>query len=160
MNEWLSGLVSWIETLGLHDRMQTIEWAVPLVQTVHILAIAAVFSSSLVLALRTAHVSGIDWSPARWAQRLNAWVGTGLGILLLSGTLLIIGEPKRSLLSTPFQLKMMLLLAAIAVFLALGYRLQRLDPPDRATWIERVLAALLVLLWCAIIACGRWIAYA
>ena len=160
MNEWLSGLVSWIETLGLHDRMQTVEWAVPAVQTVHILAIAAVFSSSLVLALRTAHVSGIDWSPARWGQRLNAWVGTGLGILLVSGALLIIGEPKRSLLSTPFQLKMMLLLAAIAVFLALGYRLQRLDPPDRATWVERVLAALLVLLWCAIIACGRWIAYA
>ena len=160
MNEWLSGLVSWIETLGLHDKMQTVEWAVPAVQTVHILAIAAVFSSSLVLALRTAHVSGIDWSPARWGQRLNAWVGTGLGILLLSGALLIVGEPKRSLLSGSFQLKMMLLLAAIAVFLALGYRLRRLDPPDRATWVERVLAALLVLLWCAIIACGRWIAYA
>jgi len=74
--------------------------------------------------------------------------------------LMIIGEPKRSLLSAPFQLKMMLLLAAITVFLVLGYRLQRLDPPDRATWVERVLAALLVLLWCAIIACGRWIAYA
>ena len=159
MNEWLSGLASWIETLRLHTMMQTNEWAVPAVQVVHILAIAAVFSSSLVLALRTAHVSGIDWSPARWAQRLNAWVGVGLGILLLSGSLLIIGEPARSLLTTPFQLKMMLLLAAIAVFLTLGYRLQRLDPPDRATWVERVLAALLVLLWVAIIACGRWIAY-
>ena len=159
MNEWLSGLASWIETLRLHSMMQTNEWAVPAVQVVHILAIAAVFSSSLVLALRTAHVSGIDWSPARWAQRLNAWVGAGLVILLLSGTLLIIGEPDRSLLTTPFQLKMMLLLAAIAVFLALGYRLRRLDPPDRATWVERVLAALLVLLWVAIIACGRWIAY-
>jgi hypothetical protein len=159
MNEWLSGLASWIETLRLHSMMQTNEWAVPAVQVVHILAIAAVFSSSLVLALRTAQVSGIDWSPARWAQRLNAWVGTGLGILLLSGSLLIIGEPDRSLLTTPFQLKMMLLLAAIAVFLALGYRLRRLDPPDRATWVERLLAALLLLLWVAIIACGRWIAY-
>lgn len=159
MNQWLSRLVSWIETLGLHQTMLTTEWAVPAVQTVHILAIAAVFSSSLVLALRTAHVSGIDWSPARWGQRLNAWVGTGLGILLLSGALLIIGEPGRSLLSAPFQLKMMLLLAAVTVFLALGYRLQRLDPPDRATWVERVLALLLVFLWVAIIACGRWIAY-
>ena len=159
MNEWLSGLASWIETLGLHNMMQTNEWAVPAVQVVHILAIAAVFSSSLVLALRTAQVSGIDWSPARWAQRLNAWVGTGLVILLLSGSLLIVGEPKRSLLTTPFQAKMMLLLAAVAVFLTLVYRLQRLDPPDRATWVERVLAGLLVLLWVAIIACGRWIAY-
>jgi hypothetical protein len=159
MNDWLSGLASWIETLRLHGTMQTVEWAVPAVQTVHILAITAVFSSSLILALRTAQVTGIDWSPARWGQRLNAWVGTGLGILLLSGALLIVGEPGRSLLSAPFQLKMMLLLAAVVVFVTLGHRLQRLDPPDRATWVERVLAVLLVLLWVAIIACGRWIAY-
>jgi hypothetical protein len=160
MHQLLSGLVAWIETLGLHGTMQTVEWAVPLVQTIHILAIAAVFSSSLVLALRTAQVSGTDWSPARWAQRLNAWVGIGLVVLLLSGALLIVGEPGRSLLNAIFQTKMMLLLAALAVFVLLARRLQRLDPPERATGIERALAALLVLLWVAIIACGRWIAYA
>jgi len=159
MNQWLSGLVAWIETLGLHRTMQTVEWLVPTVQILHILAIAAVFSSSLVLALRTAHVSGIDWSPARWAQRLNAWVGVGLVVLLLSGSLLIVGEPGRSLLNAVFQTKMALLLAAIAVFLLLGWRLRRLDPPDRATPAEQALAGLLVLLWVAIIACGRWIAY-
>lgn len=159
MNQWLSGLVAWIETLGLHRTMQTVEWLVPTVQVLHILAIAAVFSSSLVLALRTAHVSGIDWSPARWAQRLNAWVGVGLVVLLLSGSLLIVGEPGRSLLNAVFQTKMALLLAAIAVFLLLGWRLRRLDPPERATPAEQVLAGLLVFLWVAIIACGRWIAY-
>ena len=156
----LSGLVAWIETLWLHGTMQSVEWAVPLVQTIHILAIAAVFSSSLVLALRTAHVSGIDWTPVRWGQRLNAWVGVGLVVLLLSGALLIIGEPDRSLLNTIFQTKMALLLGALAMFVLLGRRLRQLDPPERATHAERALAALLVLLWIAIIACGRWIAYA
>ena len=100
------------------------------------------------------------WSPARWGQRLNAWVGIGLAVLLLSGALLIIGEPGRSLLNIIFQTKMVLLLAALSVFVLLARRLQRLDTPERATSIERALATFLVLLWVAIIACGRWIAYA
>jgi hypothetical protein len=159
MTFWLERLVAWIETLRLHNVMQTVDWAVPAVQTVHLLAIAAVFASSLVLALRAAHVSGIDWSPARWGQRLNAWVGAGLVVLLLSGAVLIVGEPGRSLLNATFQTKMLLLIAAVTVFLILTHRLARLDPPDRATWVERALAGLLVLLWLAIIGCGRWIAY-
>jgi len=159
MNEWLTGLVARIETLGLHGKMQTDEWIVPAVQCVHILAIAAVFASSLVLALRAVHVSGIDWSPARWGERLNAWVGAGLVILLLSGIVLIIGEPARALLNRTFQIKMLLLIVAVGVFLILSYRLARLDPPERATLVERSLAVLLVLLWLAIISCGRWIAY-
>ena len=160
MDAWLTGPVAWMETLPLHNFMQNHDWAVPAVQCVHILAIAAVFASSLVLALRAAHVSGIDWSPARWGERLNAWVGAGLVILLLSGAVLIVGEPARSLLSGVFQAKMLLLVAAVTVFLILSYRLARLDPPDRATIVERLLAGLLVLLWLAIIGCGRWIAYA
>lgn len=159
MNDLLIGLVAWIETLRLHQTMQSVEWMVPAVQTVHILAIAVVFSSSLVLALRAVHVSGVDWSPARWGERLNGWVGAGLAILLLSGILMIVGEPGRSLLNFTFQLKMLLLVVAIAAFLILTRRLRRLDPPDRATATERMLAVVLVLLWIAIISCGRWIAY-
>ena len=115
MDAWLTGPVAWMETLPLHNFMQNHDWAVPAVQCVHILAIAAVFASSLVLALRAAHVSGIDWSPARWGERLNAWVGAGLVILLLSGAVLIVGEPARSLLSGVFQAKMLLLVAAVVV---------------------------------------------
>jgi hypothetical protein len=159
LNDTLSGLVTWIETLPLHQTMQTVDWMVPATQSVHILAIAVVFSSSLVLALRAAHVSGVDWSPARWGQRLNGWVGSGLVVLLLTGILMIVGEPGRSLLNFTFQLKMVLLIAAVAVFLLLSHRLRQLDPPEHATIVERALAGVLVLLWVAIIACGRWIAY-
>ena len=132
---------------------------VPAVQTVHILAIGIVFSSSLVLALRAVHVSGIDWSPARWGQRLNRWMGWSLLVLLVSGAVLIVGEPARSLLSPVFQLKMVLVVAAAALAWLLSRRLQQLDPPERATVVERGLSVLIVLLWMAIISAGRWIAY-
>jgi type II secretory pathway component PulM len=50
-------------------------------------------------------------------------------------------------------------LVAVIVALILTHRLRHLDPPERATLIERVLAVVLVLLWMAVISCGRWIAY-
>lgn len=159
MNEWLKGLVAWIETLRLHDTMQNVSWMVPAVQAIHILAISVVFSSSLVLSLRALHVSGIDWSPARWGERLNGWVWSGLVVLLLSGILMIVGEPGRSLLNDTFHTKVILLVIAVIVLVALTWRLRHLDPPERTTIVERVLAVVLVLLWMAIIACGRWIAY-
>ena len=132
---------------------------VPAVQTAHILAIGIVFSSSLVLALRAAHVSGIDWSPARWGQRLNRWMGWSLLVLLVTGAVLIVGEPARSLLSPVFQLKMVLVVATTALAWLLARRLQHLDPPEHATLVERGLAVAIVLLWMAIISAGRWIAY-
>jgi len=160
MNDWLEGLTAWLETTRLHVTVQTVEWVVPAVQTVHILAIAAVFGSSLVLALRTLGLAGTDWAPARWSGQLRNWIVTGLVVLLLSGALLIVGEPGRSLLNFTYQLKMLLLVGAIAVLAGMLRGMGRLDRPElNAGGAVRLLAVVLILLWLAIIACGRWIAY-
>ncbi len=155
----LGSLCRWLETWPLHGAMQDDQWIVPTVQTVHILAIGFVFSSSLIQSLRAVGVSGIEWSPAQWGRRLNRWVGWALLVLLLSGSILIVGEPARALLSPVFQLKMVLVAIAGLLSWALAHRLQRLDQPDHATGGERGLAVLIVLLWMAVISCGRWIAY-
>jgi hypothetical protein len=159
MNGWLEQLSNYLETLGLHGTIQNVEWIVPAVQTLHILAIAIVFSSSLVVALRAANVSGVDWSPARWGRRLDRWVFSALAALLVTGALLIVGEPARSLLSPVFQLKMVLVIVTTFLVWLLAHRLQALDPPERVGAAEKALALLIVLLWVAIISCGRWIAY-
>lgn len=159
MNEWLSGLVARLETLPLHGTMQTVEWMVPATQTVHILAIAVVFASSLVLALRVLQVAGTDWAPAQWGKRLHGWIVGGLIVLLLSGTLLIIGEPGRSLPSPVFQTKMTLLVIATPILSLLLSRAGKLGAGASIPMNVRLLAILLLLLWLVIIACGRWIAY-
>jgi hypothetical protein len=159
INSVLKPVCAWLETLSLHDKMQNDQWMVPTVQTVHILAIGIVFSSSLILSLRAVGVSGIEWSPAQWGRRLNRWVGWSLLVLLVSGSILIVGEPARSLLSPVFQLKMVLVAAAGLLAWTLAHRLQRRDQPPYATGPERALGVLIVLLWVAVISCGRWIAY-
>jgi len=59
---------------------------------------------------------------------------------------MIIGEPARSLANPVFQLKMLLLLAAIAVTVALHKE-------------SRIIAILSLSLWVGIVFAGRWIAY-
>jgi hypothetical protein len=160
MNDLLEGLSGWLETTRLHMTVQTVEWVVPAAQTIHILAIAAVFGSSLVLALRALSLAGTDWAPARWNRRLGGWIRVGLVVLLLSGALLITGEPARSLLNFTFQLKMILLILAVAILVPLSIGMGQLDRPEpKVPPSVRLFAAILILLWLAIIACGRWIAY-
>lgn len=159
VTHWLEALSRWLETFRLHTAMQDDQWIVPTVQTIHILAIGFVFSSSMILALRAAHVSGIDWSPAQWGRRLNRWMGGSLVVLLLSGAILIVGEPARSLLSPVFQLKMVLVIVTGILAYLLATRLERLHGPERPSGPERGLAVLIVVGWVAVISAGRWIAY-
>lgn len=153
----LGSLCHWLETWPLHTTMQDQGWIVPTVQTVHILAIGIVFSSSMILSLRAIGASGIDWSPAQWGRRLNRWIGWSLLVLLLSGAILIVGEPARSLLSPVFQLKMLLVVIDGLLVWWLATRLQHRH--DHVAGTERGLAVLIVLVWMAVISCGRWIAY-
>jgi hypothetical protein len=160
MNDWLVALSDWLGTTWLNHIYQNVEWAVPATQTIHLLAIAAVFGSSVVLALRAFGLAGTDWSLARWNARLGGWIGMALVVLLLSGSLLIVSEPERSLFNTSFRLKMLLLLGAVTVLVPLSRRMTSHGTQEVPTTVTvQLLAAVLLGLWVAIIACGRWIAY-
>ena len=160
MSDLINILVSWLEATRAHQFMQTVDWAVPTVQTIHILAIAAVFASSLVLSGRALQLVGSDWSLAQWGARLNGWIGWGLLVLLVSGVLMICGEPGRSLNNTLFRVKVALLLLASALLIAFVRRIGRLDKVAQPTPAGvRILGGGLMLVWLAMIVCGRWIAY-
>ena len=59
LKQALESLSGWLETFRLHEAMQNDPNLVPAVQTVHILAIGFVFSSSLILSLRASGLSAI-----------------------------------------------------------------------------------------------------
>jgi hypothetical protein len=154
---------AWIEQTPLSLVVQSTPWIVPTVQTIHILGIAAVLSSALMIALRLLGVAGCDQPLARISARFRPVIWWTLPLLLVTGMVMISGEPARSLANAVFQLKMLLLIAAIAV--TLGF-LAPLDK-DGAFWdatggrrrAAKMLAVLSLLLWMGIVFSGRWIAY-
>jgi hypothetical protein len=159
----LHAFSEWLGTTPLSLLIQNVSWVIPTMQSVHILAIAIVFTSATMVDLRMLGVIGRDRPTAAYATRYLPWIWPTLVVLLLTGSVLIIGEPARSLQNPAFQLKMLLLiLAMVSTFL-----LQRPMGRDPAYWelsggrkaTAALLALITLLLWVGIIFCGRWIAY-
>jgi uncharacterized membrane protein len=133
------------------------------VQTLHILCVATVMSSMLMINLRLLGVSARQQRFAAVAARFLPFIWWPLPILLLTGAALIVAEPGRSLQNPVFALKMGLLLAGIAVTLICQIPLRKsaeyweLSTGRRRA--GRVIAALSLPLWIGVVFAGRWIAY-
>jgi len=151
--------IAWIDTLPLHETVRDISWIVPSVQTIHILAVSVVVASSLILSLRLLAVTGTDWSPMQWSLRLKGWLWWALLALLLTGLVMILGEPERTLGNRTFQLKMLALIIAIGLSLTLFRRVRALGPGESPGGVDRAIGVALMLVWTFIVLAGRWIAY-
>ena len=143
--------------------IQTTLWVVPWVQIVHIIAVALVLSSVFMIDMRILNLTGRGQTMTDTARRFIPWVWIGFIVLLVSGAILVIGEPVRSLLNFFFWTKMALL--AVALFSTAIFQVTLRTHP--AIWevtharrsLIRVLAVSALLVWLAIIFAGRFIAY-
>ncbi len=115
-------------------------------------------ASVVMIDLRFIGISGRDQSPQRVLDRFLPVILWALPILLLTGAIIIIGEPARVLKSPVFLLKMALLLAAISVTGVLVGKLRKAGDLSPARGAPP-LAALSMLLWIGTVFAGRWIAY-
>lgn len=149
----------WLATTSLSRVLQDVDWLVPAIQTVHILAVALLFSSSLLLTLGVLGRHARELPLARTAARFLPGFYWGLPVLLASGALMITAEPERALPNPAFQLKMLLVLLAAAVTFALMRRLRRLPVDVGASAAARLVAVVGLALWLAALVAGRFIAY-
>jgi hypothetical protein len=163
MWEQVGKFSDWLATTPISMTFQTVEWIIPAVQSVHIIAIAIVMSSVIMVDLRLLGLMGHTQSISGLTRRFIPWVWCALAVLLLTGLVLITAEPRRDLLNPVFQAKMLLLVAAIAVTALFQETVRRnmefwdLSPTRRkGAWVTAVVS---LLLWTAIVGCGRWIAY-
>ncbi len=146
----LDSFCTWLEATSVSRTLQTVEWIIPAVQTVHILAVASVVTSALMVDLRLLGLGLRDQSVQAVARRYLPFVWWPLPVLLASGATLIVAEPARALENPVFWLKMGLLAAAIVGTLASQRPLRR---------SARLLAVLSLAAWVGIVFAGRWIAY-
>jgi uncharacterized membrane protein len=153
----------WLGSTSLSHAIQTAGWIIPALQTIHILGIAVLFFSAVIVDLRLWGVLQRDVALRDVARRFLPVIWPTVLVLLLTGSFLIIGEPRRSLLNSTFYLKMTLLAFALLLTIALQWSLSAVPEfwqKDRGRRIAaRFAATLSILAWCSIIFAGRWIAY-
>jgi hypothetical protein len=163
MEALLSGLSKWLAATSLSHTIQTVGWIIPTLQTIHILCVALVFSSAVLVDFRLFQVFERDQPLRAVTRRFLPAIWPVLLILVVTGSLLIVGEPRRSLLNSTFYLKMALLLVAIMLTAGLQGSITSLPgfwEKDRSRRIAgKALATVSMLVWCSILFAGRWIAY-
>jgi branched-subunit amino acid transport protein len=156
-------IAKWLAATPLSHEIQTVGWIIPTLQTIHILAVAVLFSSAVILDLRLLGLLQRDVALPEVARRFLPVIWPVLLLLLITGSLLIIGEPRRSLLNTTFYFKMASLAAAVVVTAGLQWSIasapefwERTLPRRLA---GRLAATVSILIWCGVLFAGRWIAY-
>lgn len=154
----MHSLTEWIYGTPLSAAIRDKSWVVPVVQSIHIIAIAVVVGCALVTELRIAGVVAPDESMKVVAQRYLPWMWRSLAVLLATGLVMIIGEPERTLTNVSFWIKMALVSTGVLASLGLRKPLLRPSQPT-GNAPAKVLAWALLALWVAVIFCGRWIAY-
>jgi len=149
----LLNLCSSIESTPMSLFIQKTPWVVPLVQIIHIFAIALILISSLTIYSAVLKSNNDQARVNKTLQQFTTFVYLSLSILFLSGSILIIGEPARSLANEAFQIKMLFLLSALIgnFYLLKQYKTTQI--------FSRPLCYLTLFLWLGVVFSGRWIAY-
>jgi hypothetical protein len=155
--EWLSRTYPsvWIQT---HN-----SWAIPTIQSIHIVGIGIVLGSVFMVNLRILGLAGKDQTLRQTTDRFGPWLMWSLVALLTTGVLMVIGEPVRELVTFSFWAKMFLV--AVGTLIAATF-LKTLRKQDQH-WEEsldkrlsiKLMSIVTFLVWVAVIVLGRLIAY-
>ena len=152
----------WLQASSVSLTIQSVEWIIPLLQSIHILMIGVVFVSSLMITLRVLGSVRADEPLAAVWSRFAPWMWGGLVVMALTGLTLIVGEPVREFTALSFWLKMTLVAISVITIVIFG---RTVRPEARASASaqfsagRKAAAVATVVLWLAIIFLGRAIAY-
>jgi uncharacterized membrane protein len=156
-------LASWLASLPVGQTLRRLNWLVPWLQVLHILANGIILAAIVMIDMR---IWGLSRSQASIAmgRRFQPWIWAGLVVLTASGIALLMYAPRRVLTDVTFQVKMVLMGLAIAATLALLLALR----PGRETAqtvegghkLAALLGTLSLVLWVGVTLAGRgrWLA--
>jgi hypothetical protein len=154
----------WLSTTSVSLAIQKAEWIIPVIQIIHILAIAMVLTAVAMITGQILGVVGRSQTMAQTGRRFMPWIWIGLIVLAPTGAVLIIAEPTRTLDFNPaFMSKMLLLTIAMAITGVFQWSLRR----GKTFWESglhksaamKAFAVLTIMVWIGVAVTGRWIAY-
>ncbi len=156
-------LIAYFEDSGLAESIRENDVLFPLIESVHVVAICLVVGSILVLDLRLLGLASIHRPVSRLTAAVLPVTWGAFAVAATSGFLLFISNATKYLENGYFVAKILLICAAgVNMIIFHGISAKDLPqwekepmPPLRA----RLAGVLSILLWIAVVACGRWIGF-
>ncbi|KJC51016.1 hypothetical protein UP09_02885 [Bradyrhizobium sp. LTSP885] len=160
---YIQNLIAFFEDSSIADSIRENDTLFPTIESIHVVAICLVVGSILVLDLRLVGFASMNRPVGRLTRAILPVTWGAFAIAASSGFLLFISNATKYLANGYFDAKIILICTAgvnMIVFHAISAKdlpqwEKQKSPPLRA----RIAGALSILLWIAVVACGRWIGF-
>lgn len=149
----------WCEASAVGDAIRTSPWAFAVIESVHLLGLAAIGGAVLLVDLRLLGL-GLRRQPvAQLARDAQPWLVASLVVMLSTGVALFLSESIKCYYSTPFWVKMTSLLLAIVFTFTVRRKVAMADEARMRPIWQKVVALVSLALWFSVGASGRWIGF-
>jgi hypothetical protein len=147
------------ERSALGQAIQTSEWAFAVIESFHLLALAALGGAILLVDLRLLGLGLRDQPVAVLARAAQPVLVASALTLIVTGAALFASEAVKCYYSTPFLVKMSTLGPALVFTFTVRRRVTAGDEPSpRPSW-HKLVALFSLASWFTVAAAGRWIGY-
>jgi len=148
----------WVDSTWLSKFINDSKWVFPAIEGVHIVALALLFGTVIMLNLRMMDVLFKGRPLSKLLHEFEPWTLWSLAVILVTGLLLFIAEAVKSFYSTPFRIKIVVLVLAILFHFGVSLRLMRKEDSLRPAW-SKLAAVLAIAMWITVGFAGRAIGF-
>lgn len=163
MAEWHLTLIERLNESPLRDLsdsfLRSIPGLPPIIQTIHLVGVAMLLGSIVMLGLRILGIAAKNQSPAEMSDRLFPWFFSAIPLMFFSGLPFFLARPQRYLVNPVFGIKTILFFAALVLSIWMWRQCQYMR--HSGVTLQLKLTSMLVIgCWFMTAMAGRWIAYA
>jgi hypothetical protein len=154
-------ILTWLMSTSLGTYLRTSDWTFQALQSLHFVGMTLLIGVVGALDLRVLGVARAV--PLAQLHRFLPLAFVGFGVNLITGLLFFTNDPFTYAFNTSFRLKLFFILLSglNALWFRLGVFLdiEKWGPGIEASPLAKVISALSLTLWIAVITCGRYIAF-
>jgi len=151
-----------LEALPIAESIRHSLYLFPTLEAIHVVALALVFGTILVVDLRILGIASTERPFSRVSGDMLKWTWAAFALAALTGSLMFITNARVYWDNTFFRVKMLLILLAginMLVFQATAGRSREWDRERRAPGVGYICGVISVTVWILVIAMGRTIGF-
>ncbi len=149
----------WLEDTAIGVAVRDSLWLFPVIEAVHLLALALIGGTILLVDLRLLGFGLRSQPVALLAENVHPWLVGGLATMIATGIPMFLSEAIKCYYSPPFWYKMSFLVIAIAYTFTVRKRVTAADEARVGPVWGRLAAVASLGLWFGVGFSGRWIAF-
>ena len=161
--------MTWCEQFGWFDTYDRLEqtwigtaireslWLFPGIEAVHLLGLAVIGGSILVVDLRLLGVGLTRLTTSQVLASASPWFIGALLVMIATGVPLFLSEAIKCCFNDSFEVKMAAFFLGLVFTFAVRNRVAARN--DAPIWVAKVVAVVSLALWFTVAAAGRWIGF-